>query len=160
MLYTPARRHEDGHRFDDLVQETAKDILRKLAAKAPEDPEAFRRWAWSFVHMEARTVRRDAQRAKIRAHKLAVFAFGVRRPTSPNTRVARGQKRELLRRHVDRLPDIYRRAVAHYLGDGSHRELAEREGITEGNARQRLSTGTRMLRERIDKERANRSSFR
>jgi DNA-directed RNA polymerase specialized sigma24 family protein len=138
--------------LDELIQETVLDIFRKLA-RAPDDPDAFRRFVHSFAGIEALTSTRE----RMREHPRVVEP---RTPAeSPSAIVLTEQQRQLVIEHAQRLPPVYCRAVLHVLDGGDYKSLAASEGIFPGTAANRISHGIAKLRRAVAAARRTRQSF-
>lgn len=144
--------------LDELIQETMKDIMAKLATHAPDDPDAFLVWARSFAGTTARASGGEVRRVRARQAKLRAQIHLP--PRSPGTRLLREERRQLLHRHLPQLPAIYRDALEHHLDGGDNQSFANRAQIPEGTARRRLWRAKLILRRLVMDARVTRTSQR
>jgi RNA polymerase sigma-70 factor (ECF subfamily) len=128
---------------EDLLQDVALAALNSI--RKLKQPEKFPAWLSSI----ARHISRDAIKSRSTAEP-----FVEREDNSmPNGSRSRGEADEILR-HIRNLPECYReplmlRFVMHLSGP----EIAERTGLTPGSVRVNLHRGTKLLRERLERER-------
>jgi RNA polymerase sigma factor (sigma-70 family) len=146
--------------IDDLVQDTAEDLIKKLD-QAPDDPERFRRWMLGFAKIQARRFVPREQRERQRADELQ-RRVSPRTPTAVHmfTERLRSNQRRLLAWAIERLPDNLRDALEHHLAGRDHESLARARGVTMGTARWLVWRATQALRELVQSIRLTRSSVR
>jgi RNA polymerase sigma factor (sigma-70 family) len=140
---------------EDLLQETAIDVFKKLA-EAPEDPTAFRDWVYGYAWNEVRETVRKAKVRRVRVLEYGRPEPAPPQPPGPESSLRNKELNAMAWECMPQLPDIYREAVLHVAGGGSYRTLAVDAQISEGSARQRIHEARKQLRTLIRKARRTR----
>ncbi|MBK9383719.1 MAG: sigma-70 family RNA polymerase sigma factor [Planctomycetes bacterium] len=137
---------------EDLTQDVLLDLIAAI--------EEFRGESWPefFAFVDALLGRRKVQHSRrLGARKRGGFAEPEALPTeggaapaaSPSGLAAEDEERERARRLLESLPEEERRPIQwRLLEELSYAEIAQRLGLSEEAARQRVSRGLRRLKER------------
>lgn len=144
----------DRYRIDDLIQETALDVFKKLEL-APDEPVAFRGFVHSFAGTEVVTATRKRMRERRR-----VVEPPMPPAESPSAVALVGQQRQLIIEHAQRLQPIFCRALMHVLDGGNYKSLAASEGIPEGTASGRITQAGHLVCRSIEADRRTSVRFR
>ncbi|MFT7669984.1 MAG: RNA polymerase sigma-70 factor (ECF subfamily), partial [Planctomycetota bacterium] len=155
LLSQAARLHEiarrlvgDSHLADDLVQDAWVVALEADVSRASSwrDVEGWRAWIGGVArNLSARRAQRDARRREIEAVVAKSEATIEENHLSDRMHVQRQLAGAVLE-----LDEPFRSAlVMRYLDDLDYEQLAERQGISIANARQRVRRALAILRTRM-----------
>jgi RNA polymerase sigma factor (sigma-70 family) len=134
-------------RAEDVFQETMLAALRGY--DQVRDPASMRSWLYSIAARKAIDSHRDRAR----------LPEPVADPEPPNTQQDVAFADRLIWARVRRLPDKQREALAlRYLGDLSHREIAQVMQTSEPAARRNVFEGLKRLRTELEPDYTERSS--
>jgi DNA-directed RNA polymerase specialized sigma24 family protein len=147
-----------AHEIDDLIQETATEILGSLSSVADE-PVAFRDFVRGFAGTRTLTRRRDAAREHERITLGSHPAI-----ESPSVTILGplldAVERQLVIDHAQRLRPIFRKAILHVLEGGSYRSFAVSENIPAPTAWRRLNRAIELVGRSIRLARRTRPPYR
>jgi RNA polymerase sigma factor (sigma-70 family) len=133
----------DPHDADDCFQATFLVLVRKAASISP--PDKVGNWLYGVAHTTA--VRAKADKAKRQRRERHVSKMPEPEETVENHR---DDEHELLDEELARLPEKYRTAIVLCDLEGRPRkEVARQMKIPEGTLSSRLTTGRRMLAQRL-----------
>jgi DNA-directed RNA polymerase specialized sigma24 family protein len=118
-------------------------IFRDLDAFQFYGPDSFERYVSVVARMQGRS--RSQGRARARERQAKLEAHEHTPGLSPPSLILAEQRRDLLSRWISQLPDIYRRALEHWLAGGKDETLAKSEGIALSTARSRRRHARRLL---------------
>jgi RNA polymerase sigma factor (sigma-70 family) len=135
----------DGDRRDDLAQEIAIALWRALPRFRGDC--SLRTFVYRIAHNRALT--HVWRRGRSRATDVAAAEHVVDPAESPESRVARGQRRERLDVAIRTLPIVHRQVLTLALEDLSHAEIAGVLGIRENAVAVRLTRARQALREAL-----------
>jgi len=131
----------------DLAQETFLAAWRELAGL--RDRAKLRPWLTGIARNLVRSARRQAGREADRAASLAEHMCQDA-PAGPDDEAEMEEKRLLLRRAMEGMPDEYREPLVLFYFEGqSAARVADELELTEEAARQRLSRGRAMLKKEL-----------
>lgn len=139
----------------DLVQKTLLVIARKLSS-FDMTRGSFASWAFGVARIELREARRQRRR-RWSLHSM-VASVAPSPATSPSSRVRWRERRELVDEEIQRLPDLYRRALEHERAGGDMATLAELEGISRAAARSRCHRAREQVTRRVQRRLAGASA--
>lgn len=130
---------------EDVAQDAFLSALERL--DECRNPDQFGSWLLQIVRNRAT----DVQRFKRVRDAIPLETAEVIAPReSPERDAERAELREDLLEAVQGLTELQREVLLLYDFEGwSHREIAEKLGISEGSARVHLHNGRRALRERL-----------
>lgn len=137
----------DFGRSEDVAQESFTEAWRKLATL--KSPEAFPSWVCTIARRRAID---DGRRGSVagRHSTASLERDPVGSSDPPDAGVTERERRELVWRTLDVLPETYREAmVLYYRREQSVAEVAEALAIAPETVRQRLARGRRMVREEL-----------
>ncbi len=138
----------EPHAAQDLVQDTWLVALSRPPRDASDD-RGLRAWLARVL----RNASINSARAEFRRRERETSAAPRELESSDPSLDDRLHLTQVLADAVVELELPYRNAIAlHYMDGLSIREIAERERISEDNARHRISRGLAKLRERLDRE--------
>lgn len=130
---------------EDVAQDSFIVALRRLDELG--DPARFVGWLISIVRNRAL----DFQRFQAIRRGVPVETAGLAGSSSPERDLDRSELRDALMEAVRGLTELQREVVLLYDFEGwSHREIAEKLGISEGSARVHLHNGRKTLRSRLE----------
>jgi RNA polymerase sigma-70 factor (ECF subfamily) len=143
-LYQHAwRRLGSHHAAEDAVQETFVRAYRAL----PRFEGDFRLQAWLHRILENVCIDEGGRRSREGAAAERIGSLRGPSPSDPADLTVLAEGRAAVTAALAELPDAYRTAVAmRYLDGLSYQEVAVATGVTEENARARVSRGRAVLR--------------
>lgn len=138
----------DGHLAEDLVQDTWVAALESNSTRE-RDSDGWRAWIGAVTrNLSLRRLRRESHRPDVER--------AAARPESLGGVEDLAERMELQRRLTDAILELeepYRSAlVLRFLEGATPGEIARKQGITNANARRRVSRALGMLRERLGVE--------
>lgn len=147
-----------AHEIEDLIQETATEILGSLS-KSADDPVDLRDFVRGFAGTRTLTTRRDAAREHER------ITLGSH-PASESPSVTilgpllDAIERQLVIDHAQRLAPMFRDALLHVLDGGNHRSLAASENIPVPTAWRRVDRAIELVNRSIRRARRTGPAYR
>jgi RNA polymerase sigma factor (sigma-70 family) len=135
----------DAGRRDDLAQEIAIALWRALPRFRGEC--SLRTFVYRIAHNRALT--HVWRRGRARTAEVAEAEHVVDPAESPESRVARGQRRDRLDVAIRTLPIVHRQVLTLALEDLSHAEIGGVLGIRENAVAVRLTRARQALREAL-----------
>lgn len=140
-------RRVSSSEIDDLVQTTIMAVFAKLNQFKGRGHDAFMRWIYGFARFEAQQAMRSRKRRDAR-HE----AYQQNQPPPPTSlisKIARMQKRVIVRRALTRLNAKQRRAIENDLEGGNAKTLAKALELEPGAARMLQTRARRKLYELV-----------
>jgi len=133
----------------DVVQESflfAYRDLRKL-----KDPSRFGGWLRGIVRHRAFRALRELDRFNSFVAELTEYDLGAQRPATPDEIAEETERKEVVRRALERLNEKNREAVAlYYVGGLSYDDISAFLGVSKATVQGRLQRARAKLREEID----------
>ncbi len=130
---------------EDVCQDAFLTALERL--ESCRRPEGFGGWLLAIVRNRAVDLHR---RRSVREAQPLERADAVPAADDPEREAQRSERRSELLEALRHLTELQREVLLLFDFEGlSHREIAERLGISEGSARVHLHNGRRALRERL-----------
>jgi len=136
----------DEGRAEDIVQET----LAKLACADHTIDGALRPWLYKVTRNGCLDVLRRWQRSPTHNRRMKTGVDIARQTMGPRTRMARDERRELIRQLVADMPEEYRSVLMlkHFEGM-SRTEMAAVLDVTEATVKGRLVRASSYLRDQL-----------
>jgi RNA polymerase sigma-70 factor (ECF subfamily) len=132
----------------DVVQEAFLCAYRDLHKL--KDPARFGGWLHGIVRYTAYRALRELERVQALAEELGYATETFAQTPSPDQSAEEAERREIVRRALERLNEKNREAVSLYYVDGlSYADIAEFLGVTEGAVQGRLQRARAQLREAL-----------
>lgn len=132
----------------DVVQEAFLCAYRDLHKL--KDPARFGGWLHGIVRYTAYRALRELERVQALAEALGYATEAFAQTPSPDQSAEEAERREIVRRALERLNEKNREAVSLYYVDGlSYADIAEFLGVTEGTVQGRLQRARAQLREAL-----------
>jgi len=152
----------DAHAAQDLAQETFVRVFARR--KEYQAGGKFSTWLWRIALNQCYDELRRRQRRETNTFEsesgeplgeLEAFAAG---DSAPDTLLAQRERSRLVRRALDKLPEIYRTVlVLRHYEDLKFREIGDVLGVPEGTVKSRMSEALsqfgRLLKTKSDDER-------
>lgn len=139
---------------EDAAQETFLRAYTKLATYQPE--RKFVNWLLSIAsHYCIDRLRKNQRAPQVSLEDPLPPQWLTSDAPRPDQEVSKKQSRDLVRKMLDRLPEVYRAAVVlRYWYGLSYSEIAETMGTTESAIKSRLHRARRMLAQDLQSARA------
>jgi RNA polymerase sigma-70 factor (ECF subfamily) len=138
----------DPGRSEEVVQE----VLGKLTDGSAAIEGAVRPWLYRVAHNRCLDILRRQQRSPTYNRPLRTGFDAPRQSTGAGTRVAREERRQLIRQIVDEMPEDYRSVlVLKYFEGFSREDIATTLGLTEAAVKGRLVRASQHLEEQLRK---------
>lgn len=136
----------DTARAEDVVQETFGKLTD--GAALPED--ALKPWLYRIARNRCLDILRRQQRSPTH-HGRQRTGFDAPAPTAgPRTRMARAERRALIRQIVEQMPEEYRAVLMlKYFEGFSRAEIAETLGVSEAAVKGRIVRASEYLENRL-----------
>jgi RNA polymerase sigma-70 factor (ECF subfamily) len=135
---------------EEVVQETFLDVLRALPRYRIDGPARFETWLYRVTVNRGRMHLRQRRPPSADWDALGEQLANPNSNADPEAMALRGERKVLLWKAVDALPDHHRLVVIlRYLHNLPYKEIAEVLDIREGTVKSRLYTAHQRLRERL-----------
>lgn len=139
-------------RDQDLADELAQATWAVALEHGPRTTNVARLRAWLVVVAQNLARRMRKSESDRRYHEHAAAGREPASDTSADDELERVHQHKLLAESVLALDEPYRSTIAlRFFSELDYDEIAKRQGVTNAAARQRVSRGLAMLRERLDR---------
>ncbi|MFQ5495578.1 MAG: RNA polymerase sigma factor [Phycisphaerae bacterium] len=137
---------EDAALAEDVTQET----FAKLTGGENLPTGAVKPWLYKVARNRCLDILRRHQRSPTHHHRIRTGFDAAKDTAGPQTRAAREERRELIRRIIADMPEEYRSVLTlkHY-EDFSRAEMAEALGVSEATVKGRLVRASEHLRQEL-----------